>query len=269
MAAEGGVDLATLDKGGRIMKADVAAALMEAAPAGVGGRRLPVTQMRRIIGERMLLSVNTIPAVSYFADVDMGTLNDLRAAYNERLAKQNVKISVNDILMKLCAKLLLEYPMVNASVETDASGKTSAFLLHDSVNIGFAVALKGGLLVPNVKDVQLKSLTQIAQERAILVEKSRTGGLEPDQMTGGTFTISNLGMMGVDSFTPIVNPPEAAILGVGTTTDRAVVRGGSVVVRPIATFCLTADHRLVDGADAAEFLAKLKELTENPVLYLL
>ncbi len=269
MAAEGGIDLVPLDKGGRIMKADIAAALMEAAPAGSGGRRVPVTQMRRIIGERMLLSVDTIPAVSYFADVDMGTLNDLRTAYNERLAKQNIKISVNDILMKLCAKLLLEYPMVNASVETDASGRTSAFILHDSVNIGFAVALKGGLLVPNIKDVQLKSLTQIARERAVLVEKARVGGLEPDQVTGGTFTISNLGMMGIDSFTPIVNPPEAAILGVGTTADRAAVRGGSLVARPVATFCLTADHRLVDGADAAEFLAKLKELTENPVLFLL
>lgn len=271
MAAESGVDLQALDTGKRIMKADVAAAMA----AGPDGRRMPVTQMRRIIGERMLLSVSTIPAVSYFTDVNMSALNELRASYNARLEKKasaegkNLKISVNDILMKLCAKLLLENPMANASVEVDATGKSTAFVLHDSVNIGFAVALKDGLLVPNVKDIQIKSLTQIAGERAELVDRARSGGLTPDQMTGGTFTISNLGMMGIDSFTPIINPPEAAILGVGTTSDRPVVRDGSVVVRPIATFCLTADHRLVDGADGAAFLNRLKELIENPDLFLL
>jgi pyruvate dehydrogenase E2 component (dihydrolipoamide acetyltransferase) len=141
--------------------------------------------------------------------------------------------------------------------------------MRDFVNIGFAVALPEGLLVPNIKNIQLKGLAQIAGERAELVEKARNGGLLPDQMTGGTFTISNLGMIGVGAFTPIINPPEAAILGVGTTLDKPAVVNGELAVRPIATFCLTADHRLVDGAVGAEFLACLKELVENPDLFLL
>ncbi|MDR1873648.1 MAG: 2-oxo acid dehydrogenase subunit E2 [Synergistaceae bacterium] len=266
MAAEAGIDPQAAAPGQRVMKADVSAALLRAA-----GRRVPVTQMRRVIGERMLLSVSTIPAVSYFADADMGALNDLRAALNARSEKTNVKISVNDILMKFCAKLLSENPMANASVETDATGRTTAFVLHDSVNVGIAVALEGGLVVPNVKDVQIKSLTRIAKERGALVDRARNGGLTPDDTTGGTFTISNLGSVagGIDSFTPIINPPEAAILGVGTTRDRAVVRDGVVTVRPVSTLCLVADHRLVDGADAAALLAKLKELIENPDLFLL
>ncbi|MDR2179523.1 MAG: 2-oxo acid dehydrogenase subunit E2 [Synergistaceae bacterium] len=273
MAAEAGIPLESFDADKRVMKADVQAktALSGVPSAGDGDfRRVPATAMRRIIGERMLQSVTTIPSVCYYADVDMTALNKLRAAYNERLEKKNakVKISVNDILMKFCAKLLLENPMVNASVET-AEGEIKAFILHDAVNIGFAVALTGGLLVPNIKNVESKSLTKIAEERLELVEKARGGGLAPDQMTGGTFTISNLGMMDIGAFTPIINPPEAAILGVGTTTGKPVAVEGSVVVRPVATFCLSADHRLVDGADGARFLSQLKELVENPDLFLL
>jgi pyruvate dehydrogenase E2 component (dihydrolipoamide acetyltransferase) len=277
MATEAGIALESFETDKRVMKADVQARTAQAAPSGASpdSRRVPVTQMRRIIGERMLQSVTTIPSVCYFADVDMTALNELRAAYNERLLKKNsqVRISVNDILMKLCSKLLLENPMVNASVET-ANGETTAFILHDAVNVGFAVALADGLLVPNVKNVESKSLTRIAEERADLVEKARSGGLAPDQMTGGTFTISNLGMMDVGSFTPIINPPEAAILGVGTTTNKPVAGENPegepyVAVRPVSTFCLSADHRLVDGADGARFLSQLKELVENPDLFLL
>jgi pyruvate dehydrogenase E2 component (dihydrolipoamide acetyltransferase) len=279
MADEAGIPLESFDTDKRVMKADVRAKTT-AISEGSDSRRVPATQMRRIIGERMLQSVTTIPSVCYFADVDMTALNELRAAYNERLRKKDsqVKISVNDILMKLCAKLLLENPMVNASVET-VNGEIKAFVLHDAINVGFAVALTDGLLVPNIKNVEKKSLTRIAEERAELVEKARTGGLAPDQMTGGTFTISNLGMMDVDAFTPIINPPEAAILGVGTTTNKPVAVEGcdiegcdcgpSIVIRPVATFCLSADHRLVDGADGARFLAQLKELVEHPDLFLL
>jgi pyruvate dehydrogenase E2 component (dihydrolipoamide acetyltransferase) len=269
MAAEAGIPLDSFDRDKRVMKADVQArASLESSGEARDSRRVPATQMRRVIGERMLQSVTTIPSVCYFADVDMTALNALRAAYNERLKNSQVKISVNDILMKLCSKLLLENPMVNASVEAPG-GEVRAFILHDTVNIGFAVALTGGLLVPNIKNIEKKSLTRIAEERAELVEKARSGGLAPDETAGGTFTISNLGMMGVEAFTPIVNPPEAAILGVGTTTDKPTAVDGSVVVRPVAAFCLSADHRLVDGADGARFLAQLKELVENPDLFLL
>ena len=267
MAEEAGIDIALLDTGDagkRVMKADVAAA-MASSRGTAGERRIPVTQMRRIIGERMLQSTTGIPAVNYFAEADMSAFEALRSSLNGRLAGKNpgVRISVNDILMKLCAKLLMEHPMVNASVEPDA------FVLHDFVNVGFAVALDGGLLVPNVKNVHSKSLRQIAAERADLVEKARRGGLAPDEMTGGTFTVSNLGMMEIDAFTPIINPPEAAILGVGTTREKPVVREANIVIRPISVLCLSVDHRLVDGADAALFLAALKELIENPELFML
>ncbi|MDR2175287.1 MAG: 2-oxo acid dehydrogenase subunit E2 [Synergistaceae bacterium] len=292
MAAEAGIPLESFGADGRVMKADVLARTARESSVSPGGsrpseRRIPVTPMRRVIGERMLQSVTTIPSVCFFSDVDMTALNALRAAYNERLWKKDskVRISVNDILMKLCSKLLLENPMVNASVETE-NGEMKAFVLHDTVNVGFAVALTGGLLVPNVKNVEAKSLTRIAEERAELVEKARSGGLTPDEMSGGTFTISNLGMMDIGAFTPIINPPEAAILGVGTTAEKPVAvknrdseghvrQEGSedgeyaVAVRPISTFCLSADHRLVDGADAARFLSQVKELVENPDLFLL
>ena len=269
MAAEAGLDLASVPAAGsRIMKADVTAAVGQAAaPAAAAGgtRRIPMTQMRRVIGERMLASTTSIPSVHYFVDVDMTALNAMRVSCNARLAKKEgaVKVSVNDILMKFCAKLLLDCPLLNGSVEADA------FVMHDYVNVGFAVALPGGLLVPNIKDVQVKGLETIARERAELVAKARGGGLAPDSMSGGTFTISNIGMMGVDSFTPIINPPEVAILGVGMTKDTPVVKNGEIVIRPVATLCLAADHRLVDGADAAEFIAKLRELIEDPDLFLL
>lgn len=247
------------------MKSDVAA-VVGAATAPTGReRRIPMTQMRRVIGERMLASATTIPSVCYFADVDMTALNGLRSRINARMAEKAgaVKVSVNDMLMKICAKLLLECPLLNGSVEADA------FVMHDYVNIGFAVALPGGLMVPNVKNVHLKGLADIAAERAELVAKTRGGGLSPDSLAGGTFTISNLGMMGVDCFTPIINPPEVAILGVGTTVEKPVVRNGEIVARPVAALSLTADHRLADGADAAQFLSRLKELVEDPGLFLL
>jgi pyruvate dehydrogenase E2 component (dihydrolipoamide acetyltransferase) len=271
MAVEAGLDLAGLRSGReRIMKADVAAAMapapVQAAEAAGGGlRRLPITQMRRIIGERMLASSTSIPAVTYFADADMTALNAMRARFNARLGggEPAVKVSLNDILMKFCAKLLLARPALNGSVEADA------FVMHDFVNIGFAVALPGGLLVPNIKNVQDKGLESIARERAALVAGARGGSLAPDSLTGGTFTISNLGMMGVDAFTPIINQPEVAILGVGMTRDVPVARNGEVLVRPVATLCLTADHRLVDGADGASFLSGLRELVEDPDLFLL
>ena len=272
MAADAGVALSSVNaSGSRIMKADVAAVTGQAGTAAAscapvsGERRIPMTQMRRVIGDRMLASTTSIPSVHYFVDVDMTALNAMRAGYNERLAKKEgaVKVSVNDILMKFCAKLLMDHPLLNGSVEKDA------FVMHDYVNIGFAVALPGGLMVPNIKNVEGKGLEGIARERAELVGQTRKGGLSPDSMSGGTFTISNLGMMGVDKFTPIINPPEVAILGVGTTRDVPVVKNGEIVICPVATLCLAADHRLVDGADAAEFIASLRELIEDPSLFLL
>ncbi|MDR1048228.1 MAG: 2-oxo acid dehydrogenase subunit E2 [Synergistaceae bacterium] len=270
MAAEAGIDLESFSvpgvANGRVMKADVqakvenaeaaraesaaslsaaslsadslnAASLNTSSPSMASPSetssnfnppepQIPVAQTQRVMDERTPQSVTAIPSISFFADVDMTALNDLCAVCNGKLQKENsnVRVSVNDILMKLCSKLLLENPTLNVSAET------------------------------------------------------RNGGFASDQTTGGTFTISNLGIMDVQAFTPVVTPPEAAVLGVGATKNKPVVLEGRdskdcggepvVVVRPIAILCLSVDHRLVDGADAARFLSQLKELAENPGLFL-
>ena len=142
-------------------------------------------------------------------------------------------------------------------------------VLHGNVNIGLAVSVEGGLLVPNVKAVQSKGLLQVASETEKLVEQARAGKLSLSDMQGGTFTITNLGMFGMQNFTPIVNPPEACILGVNAIVEKPVVRDGAVVVRPMSVLSLVADHRILDGAEAARFLARIRELIENPWLLLL
>lgn len=266
MASDLGVDLATIDKEGRIMKEDVAAALLSSqkslASAQIG-KRIPLTNMRKVIGERMLLSATTIPSVTYNMDVDFSQLITMRQTMNKGIEKRGIKISFNDIFMKICAQALLEFPMTNASLEEQE------VVLHENVNIGLAVAVEGGLVVPNIKAVQDKSLLQIALESADIVERARSNRLELEEMQGGTFTITNLGMFGVHNFTPIINPPEACILGINAIVEKAVVVGGEIKVLPISTLSVSADHRLVDGADAAKFIARIKELAENPYLLLL
>ena len=153
--------------------------------------------------------------------------------------------------------------MANASLEGQE------VILHGNANIGLAVALEGGLVVPNVKAVQTKSLSQLAVETEDLVARARANQLELEEIQGGTFTITNMGMFGLHSFTPIVNPPEACILAINAIVDRPVVIDGELKVRPMAMLSLSADHRLLDGADAAKFLARIKELAENPYLLLL
>ncbi len=262
MAKDLGVDLSSIDRDGRIMKSDV---LSAAAWKPQEDSVVPMTAMRRIIAQRMLESTQTIPTVTYEMDLDCSAMIALREKAKPSAAKAGAKITYNDIIMMACAKVLVEQPMCNSSVDMEEQ----RYILHSSVNIGLAVAVEGGLLVPNVKDVQDKSLLEIAASTDELVQRSRENRLLPQDMEGGTFTVSNLGMFGMRSFTPIVNPPESCILAVNAMEDRAVVVDGQVVVRTMTTLCLTADHRSVDGADAAKFLARLKELLESPVLLLL
>ena len=275
MSADLGVDMAALGVSGRVMSSDVmkaagiapqaaaespapsSPARSEAAPTS--GEK-PMSRMRQIIAERMTESATKIPTVNYQTDVDCTALKAMR-----NLLKSSVKISFNDIIMKACAQVLMEMPMTNCT--TDMERKR--YIMHDYANIGLAVAVDGGLLVPNVKNVQAKGLKEIAGDSAAIVEKARKGTLTPDDMSGGTFTISTLGMFGIRHFTPIINPPESCILGVTMIEDRAAVQDGQIVIRPMSTFCLTADHRAVDGADAAQFLQRLKALLENPCLMLL
>jgi len=183
---------------------------------------------------------------------------DLKSSFKEK----GLNLSYNYILMKACAVALKEQPMLNSYLEGNE------VVLYDEVNIGLAVATEEALLVPVVKDVAGKNLYEIASDGDALIEKARKGELAIDDVTGGTFTITNLGMFGVRDFTPIINPPQCAILGVGEMKDKPCVCDGQIVVKPMMTLSLTFDHRIVDGAQGAMFIRRVKELLENPLLLL-
>lgn len=263
MAADLGVDVSSLAVDGRVMKADVLQAVKGVQAPSAQDVRMPLTPMRKVIGQRMSLSSSTIPSVSFDAEVDFTALKAFRAQVKAEGEKKGVSISYNHILMKICAAAMGEYPLANASINGDE------LVLHGNANIGLAVAVQDGLLVPNVKGVQAKGLLQIAAETQALVEKARSGKLVMEDMSGGTFTITNLGMYGMQRFIPIINPPEACILGVSAITDRPVVVDGAVVIRPVCVLTLVADHRILNGAEAAEFLARVRSIAENPYLLLL
>ena len=219
---------------------------------------VPMNGMRKAIARNMLNSVQTSPTVTMNLSVDMSAMK----AYREQLKTQEIKVSYTDLLVKFVSKALLEYPLVNCSVEDNK------IRYKHYVNMGVAVALDNGLLVPNIPDSDKKSLTEISAEVKELAKQAREGSLPMDRLKGGTFTITNLGMYGVESFTPIINQPEVAILGVTTIEDRAVVRGGEIVIRPMMTLSLTVDHRVIDGSVGASFLQRVKNLLENPALML-
>lgn len=259
-AADLGVDLTAVTAPGRVMKADV---LRAASERGAEDARIPLTPMRRVIAERMSLSSSTIPAVAYHMEVDFTALREFREKVKAEGEKREVKISYNSILMKICATALQDVPEANATFDEEA------ITLKGSVNIGLAVSVEGGLLVPNVKAVQNKSLVRIAEEIDGLVNQARSGTLALEDMQGGTFTITNLGMFGVDSFTPVINPPEACILGISAIKDKVVVVDGEAVIRPMSVLSLVADHRILDGAEGASFLARIREYIENPWLLLM
>jgi pyruvate dehydrogenase E2 component (dihydrolipoamide acetyltransferase) len=255
MAAEQGINLSDVPAKGRIMSADVAARV-QAASAGALEEVVPMSAMRRVIAKRMRESQDISPTVTFTIGVDMSAM---KAAKTE-LAAENIKVSYTDLLVKIVAKTLPEFPLLNSSVDGDK------IIYKRYVNIGVAVALDDGLLVPVVRDANLKKLEDISREIKSLAESARAGTLSPDALTGGTFTITNLGMFGIESFSPIINQPEVAILGINAMTDTALVINGQMVVRPVMKLSLTADHRAVDGAAAARFLARLKKLLEKPAL---
>ena len=274
LAAELGVDVSKLDVQGRVMKADVLAA------AGVGvptvaeivacesceSNDLPpvkVNQLRRSIAANMAASWTTSPRVTYTRPVDASAMKELRSRLKDTLKEQGIKLTFNHILMKVAAQALMEFPDVNASFADNMLTR------HRHANVGLAVAKGDGLIVPNVKSCDTKSLAQIAKETETLIEATRSGKLGMEDMTGGTFTISSLGPYGITSFSPIINQPELAILGVCDMVDTPVVRNGEVVIRPMMNLSLTADHRVIDGVMAAKFLKRMAELLENPYLLLI
>ena len=226
--------------------------------------------MRRTIAKRLVESKTTIPHYQVTVSINMDPLLTLRKQLNEQLASQSVKLSVNDFLVRACALALHSHPYVNGSWIGAAGAEK--IRINGDVNIGIAVALSeergGGLVVASLKNADTMGLRVISSETKRLATKARKKGLTIDEMDGSTFTISNLGMFGVEHFTAIINPPNSAILAVGGAVQKPVVRDGEVVVGHEMQMTMSSDHRVIDGAMAARFLADVREALENPATLL-
>ena len=275
LAKEKGISIARVHgsgDGGRIIRRDIDAfaAAPKAAPPAAPGQvastsqvpeftDTPLSQMRRIIAQRLSESKFSAPHFYLRITVTMDAAITARKAMNEASV---TKISFNDLIIKACSTALRKHPEVNCSWTGDAIRQ------NHRINIGTAVAVDDGLIVPVIKDADLKSLSQIAGEAAVLIDKARTKKLQPPEFTGNTFTISNLGMMDIDEFTAIINPPDACILAVGKIAPTPVAEGGQVVIRQLLKLTLSCDHRVVDGAVGARFLQTLKRFLEQPVTML-
>ncbi|MBT6148658.1 MAG: 2-oxo acid dehydrogenase subunit E2 [Gemmatimonadetes bacterium] len=225
--------------------------MAETAADMATAQRLPMSPIRRAIAERLVASHSGMAPVTLTAEFDATALVALRSTAKPRPA-------YNDYLIHFVALALERHPALNSSLHGHD------ILLHEGIHIGFAVDTESGLLVPVVRDANKKSVTQIARESARLGGQALRGELAGEQMRGGTFTITNLGAAGIDAFTPIINPPQCAILGIGRITQRPAVFEGQVVPRWLTVVSLSFDHRLVDGGPAARFLATLRQLVESP-----
>jgi pyruvate dehydrogenase E2 component (dihydrolipoyllysine-residue acetyltransferase) len=270
LAKERGVDLSAISgtgPEGRIVAEDVERAV--AAPAAPAPAVAPVpagevetvklSQMRRTIARRLTEAWQT-PHFQIAMSADMRAAMRLREALVGRLREADAKPTFSDVLTKACAVALMRHREVNAHFGGDE------VRLFPSADIGIAVAVPGGLLVPVLRGCEQRTIQEIANERAELVKRTRAGKLQQGELEGGTFTISNLGMYGVERFVAVLNPPQAAILAVGAIEERAVVEAGEIVVRPLMEMTLSCDHRAIDGATASEFLHSVKELLEEPGL---
>lgn len=262
---------------GRIIKLDIESALKQAAPAAAAAPlfalepqpasidagevvEIPLTTMRRTIAKRLTQSMQSAPHFYVTSVIDTGKLGELRKQINEYAANDPtpVKVSFNDLIIKAVAIALLRMPQVNVSFAEDK------LIQKKQVHIGVAVALEQGLIVPVLHNADKRGVLDIARESRRLAEAARTNKLRPEDLSGGTFTISNLGMFDVDSFTAVINPPESAILAVGSITPTPAVVDGQVVVRDRMKVTLSSDHRALDGAVAARFLQEVKRLLEEP-----
>jgi pyruvate dehydrogenase E2 component (dihydrolipoamide acetyltransferase)/2-oxoglutarate dehydrogenase E2 component (dihydrolipoamide succinyltransferase) len=282
MAEENMIDITRVTAtgpGGRIVKEDIekAMAAKASAPADkpspetevIQEKRakytIPLKGMREAIAEHMHRSLSVSAQLTAMGEIDMTELIKLRQNF---LAKENIigtRITYNDIFVFIIARVLKEKPVVNSSIIENE------IKVWDDINIGVAVAIEDGLIVPVIRNADRKSIAEISKISKDLVEKARTGKLMPDDVSEGTFTITNLGAAGAGwrFETSIINQPESAILGIGGITDRAVVRDGQIVIRPIMTYSFTYDHRVIDGTLAVQFMSRAIELVENPTLLLL
>lgn len=265
VAQEMGVDWRQLEgsgSGGRVRKADV---LQAAPPPAPTQRTQPLTGARGVIASRMAESAFTAPHVTLFAEADATALVEARRQLNAEAELAGAgKISFNALLIAIVARLLPEHPALNACIEGNA------IRFYDDINIGLAVDTERGLLAPVIRQANRLDLLAIQRAGDALIERAVAGKSQPDDLTGGTFTITNLGMFEIDGFTPIINQPQSAILGVGRIAPKAVVAaGGEIVARQMVTLSLSFDHRIVDGAPAARFLQRVKQLIERPFALLL
>ena len=267
IALERGLDLATIQgsgPGGRIVSKDILAAPAPAlapatalAPAVAAQGQVDLSRAEQVAAERLTASYQQIPHIHISMEISAVWLQQFREGYK----LEGKKISFNDLIVKATARVLTEFPRVNSF------DNGSGFSYAPEINVGIAVAAASGLVVPVIHGADTRSVEEIAMDGARLVDAARHGRLSPDDMMGGTFTISNLGMFGVSRFTAIINPPQVAILAVGAIENRVVAAGSdSFAVRPQVTLNLAADHRVVDGALAARFLGRLKEVLETPGL---
>ena len=242
-----------------------AAAVAAITPLGAG-REIPLNGMRQTIARRLVESKQSIPHYQVTMRFAMDDLLAERTRLNRELSSYGVKLSVNDFLVRACALAMSRHPYFNASFAGDR------IVMHGDVNVGVAISLDesrgGGLVVGVLRNADLKSLRQISQETRFLAEKAREKGLSMDEMSGATFTISNLGMFGVDHFTAIINPPNSAILACGAAIEQPVVRNHQLAVGWEMSATLSLDHRVIDGAMAAQYLATLKDLIERPAALL-
>ncbi len=268
IAGTEGADLATMrgsGTGGRIVAADVRSAIAEApvspTTANPGEKRVPIAGLRKRVADNLARSVREKPHVTLNTRVDVGEMMSLRQALLPAIERETgVRISPTDLIVWACGKALAACPWMNGHVFDDA------MVLFDQVHVGLAVSLgTEGLVVPVLRNTDSARLSALAADRARVVDLARNGKLAPSDLSGATFTVTNLGNYGIDSFNPIIPPPQIAILGVNTIRDEMVVVKGQPAVRPIMGLSLSFDHRAVDGAPAAEFLQKLVAILENPV----
>lgn len=279
MATDHGLPLANLigsGPGGRVIKRDVEAEIAR-TPASVpasttthaadrGIESVRISQMRKAIARRLAESKYSSPHFYLTSDVDVAALVTQRTMLNDYLAKSGgPKVSFNDFVTKACASALVQHPDVNVTYAPE----DGVILRYNYVDIGIAVAIEDGLVTPVIRDVQQKSVATIAQEVQALAARARDKKLTTDEMEGSTFTTSNLGMFGIESFTAIINPPNACILAIGGIRDTPVVENGSIVAGKRMKLTLSCDHRVVDGAIGAQFMATVKELLESPLSLLL
>ena len=275
-ATEMSVDLARVEgsgPGGRIIQEDVFTAAKTKASGPVPVRTMPETEseliplspMRRVIAQRMVESKTTTPHFYLTVELDVAKLLELRGQANESLtATGGGKLSINDFVLKACVECLQRVPQLNSSFSQDA------ILRNTHVHLGFAVSLEEGLITPVLRNAERKTLRQLSTEAREMTERARAKKLKPDEYQGGTFTVSNLGASGIDSFQAIINPPQSGILAVGSVMKKAVVNANDqIVVGQRLNVTLCCDHRVVDGAVGAKFLQEFRTLIENPTLMLL